>query len=143
MIESPRFSEEQIARMVRATLHKATQPDNGRLQQLMPAIPQKRRWLDWHFSWQRPLATMTVMLIVCLSGFGLYHVNRQPALTSPTVVAITATFTSEPTAAETEPANELTMTSTAVAHQTQPAIATPAPQPTPIAMNNGQLIISN
>ncbi|HRQ41154.1 MAG TPA: hypothetical protein PLD25_24820 [Chloroflexota bacterium] len=122
MIESPHFhDEEQIARLVRGTVQAAGQVDNGRLRQLMPAIPTRRT----RPVWQRQLATACAALLVCLGMFGLYQSNQPGAGGSPTYVAITATFTSEPTATETQ-----TVTSTAVA---QPSLtATPAP-PTPVA----------
>ncbi len=122
MIESPHFQdEEQIARLVRSTVQAAGQMDNGRLRQLMPPIPVRRA----RQVWQRQLATGLAALLVCLGLFGLYQSGQPGAGVSPTYVAITATFTSEPTATETQ-----TVTSTAVA-QTVMA-ATPAP-PTPVA----------
>lgn len=129
MIESPHFQDdEQLARLVRATLHTATQPDNGRLKQLMPPPPSRQRTV-----WFRQLAPACAALLLCLGLFGLYQTS-QPGLpgTVPTYMAITATFTSEPTATEVK---EQAMTSTAVAQQTalaQTPVATPAP-PTPIA----------
>ena len=122
MIESPHFhDEEQIARLVRSTVQAAGQVDNGRLRQLMPPIPVRRA----RRAWQRQLATGLAALLVCLSLFGLYQSNQPGAGALPTAVAITATFTSEPTATERQ-----TVTTTAVA---QTAIAaTPAP-PTPVA----------
>ncbi len=122
MIQSPHFhDEEQIARLVRSTVQAAGQVDNGRLRQLMPAIPTRRQ----RPVWQRQLATACAALLVCLGLFGLYQTSQPGASVSPTYIAITATFTSEPTATETQ-----TVTSTAVA---QTAIAaTPAP-PTPVA----------
>jgi hypothetical protein len=122
MIESPHFhDDEQIARLVRSTVQAAGQVENGRLRQLMPPIPVRRA----RPVWQRQLATGCAALLLCLGLFGLYHSSQPGAGASPTYVAITATFTSEPTATETQ-----TVTSTAVAH---PAIiATPAP-PTPVA----------
>jgi hypothetical protein len=135
MIESPHFpDDEQLARLVRATIHTATQPDNGRLKQLMPPPPTRQRALaGQRIGWAKQLAPVCVTLILCLGLFGLYHTS-QPGVagSAPTYAAITATFTSEPTATEMK-AQE--MTSTAVAQQTalaQTPAATPAP-PTPIA----------
>lgn len=127
MIESPHFSDdEQIARLVRTTLQAATQPDNGRLKQLMPPLPTRRRRLLT--AWQRQLALAGAAMIMCLGLFGLYQTGQQALWpgSAPTQVAITATFTSEPTATATDTA----ATSTAVVLQT--AVATPAP-PTPVA----------
>ncbi len=122
MIESPHFhDDEQIARLVRSTVQAAGQMDNGRLRQLMPPIPVRRT----RPVWQRQLATACAVLVLCLGLFGLYQTSQPGVGASPTYVAITATFTSEPTATETQ-----TVTSTAVAQP--PTIATPAP-PTPVA----------
>jgi uncharacterized iron-regulated membrane protein len=115
MIKSPHFQDdEQIARLVRSTLQVATQVDNGRLKQLMPPAPTRRQRLQR--SWHKQLATACTLFILCLGLFGLYQTG---AKTAATPIAITATFTSEPT---------MTATSTAVANHT----TTPAP-PTPVA----------
>jgi uncharacterized iron-regulated membrane protein len=117
MIQSPQIQDdEQLARLVRSTLQAATQPENGRLKHLMPPPPSRRQRPPR--SWHKQLATACAVLVLCLGLVGLY---QSGARTAATPVAITATFTSEPTMTSTA-------TSTAVAQQT----ATPAP-PTPLA----------
>jgi hypothetical protein len=131
MIESSPFpDDEQIARLVHSTLHAATQPDNGRLKQLMPS-PSARHRKRFPQAWQKQLATVCAALILCLGLFGFYQTSHK-AMWPNSVPKITATFTSEPTATatSTDALADTSATSTAVvSHSTR---ATPAP-PTPIA----------
>lgn len=131
MIESPHLpDEEQVGKLVRTSLQAVTRPDDGRLRQLMPPPPTRGQRL-WA-AWQRPLATLCTMLIFGIALWGLAR-GPQPAAWSPagvTAVAVTATFTTHPTATETEPTAGAT--STAV-HPGTKISATPVPPATPLA----------
>lgn len=125
--------EQQLAGLVRSTLQAATKPDHGRLAQLRPAIPVRpqTRW----GMWQKQGAVICAVLVVCLSLLGVYQLKQgqNGGLFMPTFTAVTATFTSEPTA--TNPA-----TSTAVAGA--PLWVTPLP-PTPVAALPSTTFIRN
>ncbi len=131
-------SEMQMGRAIQQSLHLVTQPTNGRLQQLMPPIPRKRERWQLNLTLQRQIASALVLSILILGGFGWYNATQQNGfLPAPTYVAITATFTSEPTATEANGAATALPTETAVANQQQPNInvnATPPPLATPVAM---------
>lgn len=126
--------EQQVSRLVKQTLQKVGHIDNGRLTQLMPAIPSPKRPF-WHTVASRRLAmaaTTVSLLFVMLLGGWQWVANNQPSLwpSSPTIVAVTATMTHTPKATETQPKP----TETAVAKQNEFGTAlTPAPLPTPIA----------
>ncbi len=128
-------SEMKMGRAIQQTLHVGTQPTNGRLQQLMPAIPQKNKQWGWNLALQRQITSALVLSMLILGGFSWYNATQHNGLLpAPTYVAITATFTSEPTA--TEAKATILPTETAVANQQQPHInvnTTPPPQATPIA----------
>ncbi len=122
--------ERQVGQLVKSTLQQAGTVGNGRLAQLMPAIPQKRRPF-WQSFAPRQLA-MVAMLFVLLLGGWQWFTNEQSALwSSPTAVAVTATMTHTPTATQTQ----IVPTETAVAHQAEPAltITQAPPPPTPVA----------
>ena len=141
-------AEMRMGKLIQHTLHAVTQPTNGRLHQLMPTIPQKRKRWGWNLALQRQVASASVFIMLILGGFGWYNANQQNGLLpAPTYVAITATFTSEPTATEANAAATTLPTETAVANgnvtNQQPNInvnTTPPPLATPIAalsMGNG------
>ena len=146
MIDQPQYSdEEKIAQLVHSTLQSATQTNNQRLKQLMPAIPQngrQRRRLAG--LWSRQFAAICTAVLLCLGLYGFYQSN-QPSNWQPpagTSIAITATFTSEPTA--TDAGQSLALTETAVAIETQAALnPTPAPPATPIAALFNPNLLSN
>ncbi len=145
MINQPHFSdEEEIARLVHSTLHSATQTNNQRLKQLMPEIPQngrQRRRLAG--LWGRQFAAICTAVLFCLGLYGFYQSNQPSAWQSPagTSIAITATFTSEPTA--TDSSQPILLTETAVAIETEAALnPTPVPPPTPIAALFNQNLMS-
>ena len=128
--------ERQVGQLVRQTLQKATAVDNGRLVQLMPAIPQRRRLTRPGFAPRqlgRQLAAVAMLLVLLLGGWQWFN-SGQPSLwpSPPTMVAVTATMTHTPAATKTQ-----TMpTETAVANQIDPEpnfVSTPAPLPTPVA----------
>ena len=122
--------ERQVEQLVKQTLQQVEQPENGRLAQLMPAVPKQKRPF-WHGFAPRQLA-MAAMLFVLLLGSWQWLNKSQPALWPPqaTIVAVTATMTHTPAATETQTAP----TETAVAGQIEPnAMLTPAPPPTPVA----------
>lgn len=123
--------ERQIEQMVRTTLHETTTPENGRLRQLMPQIPQQKRPFAFFTSgWMQQMAAVAVLAIFILGGFSVYRSEQNPIYT-PTLMAATATFTNEPTATVSE---EKAATSTAVAIQPEQLNeVTPAPVATPIA----------
>lgn len=131
--------ELHLAQLVQTTLQTASHVENGRLQKLMPAIPQKRtqKWF-MQLPAQRQLASLCVLALLIFSGMGFYQANFNGGYgtTPPTSLAITATNTVLPTetAVATESATNNEPTSTAVAGQTNPTEPT-APQPaaTPIA----------
>lgn len=136
---SEMHTDTKIAQMVRSTLHAATQPDNRRLAELMPPIPsrQRSRW-TLSLTWQRQLATACVGLLLILGGLGLSHFDRQSGVgPAPTLLAITATYTTEPTNTAVRTATTIAPTATAVAADPatapQPALYAPSPPPTPVA----------
>lgn len=146
MINQPHFSdEEEIARLVNTTLQTATQTNNLRLKQLMPEIPQNgRRRRRLTSLWGRQFAAICTAVLFCLSLYGFYQSNQPSAWQPPagTSIAITATFTSEPTA--TDAGQPIVLTETAVAIETQAALnPTPAPPATPIAALFDQNLLSN
>lgn len=143
-------TEREIGQMVRFTLQTATQPANGRLAQLMPAIPaKKQRWSFTMIGWQRQLAVVTLLVVIFMGSFGVWNGRSQNiwGVPSPTTLAATATSTKDATATiaqkQTTQAEETLaverLTITAVASPSMKATAqayitaTPAPQPTPIA----------
>ncbi|KAA3664880.1 MAG: hypothetical protein DWQ04_03465 [Chloroflexi bacterium] len=135
--EAALASEKAVGRLLRGTLSSVTQPDNGRLRQLMPTLPTQKQRPAFNFSWQRQLASVCVMLILLIGGFGWYESNQNRNLMPlPTFVAITATYTSEPTITNTATTVKATAEPTVTAVSENPAPdfnATPPPNPTPIA----------
>ncbi len=135
--EAALTSEQTVGRSLHSTLSSVTQPDNGRLRQLMPAIPTQKPRTAFNFSWQRRVASVCVMLILVIGGLGWYQSNQNRSMMPlPTFVAITATYTSEPTITNTATTVKATTepTITAVSENPAPAFsATPPPNPTPIA----------
>ncbi|MEZ4589893.1 MAG: hypothetical protein R3D55_01925 [Chloroflexota bacterium] len=132
--------EQQVRQLVRETLTQAGQIENGRLTQLMPALPQKKRPF-WQTLNARPMVNqlaMAAMLFVLLLG-GWHWFNgsnsaiwQTPPTNVATSIAVTATMTNTPTATQTEA--KIVATETAVGQQSAPAIIqTPAPLPTPVA----------
>lgn len=128
--------EQQVRQLVRETLTQAGQIENGRLHQLMPAIPAKKRPF-WQTAIARPMVNqlaMAAMLFVLLLGGWHWFNNESSAIwqTPPTSIAVTATMTNTPTATQTEA--KIVATETAVGQQPAPTIIqTPAPLPTPVA----------
>ena len=128
--------EQQVRQLVRETLTQAGQIENGRLAELMPAIPKKKRPF-WKNAAMRPITSqlaVATMLFVLLLGGWFWFNNNQSAVwqVPPTHVAITATTTNTPTATQTEV--KIMATETAVSKQPAPTmIQTPAPPPTPVA----------
>lgn len=129
--------EQQVRQLVRETLTQVGQIENGRLRQLMPPIPEKKRPF-WPTLITRPMVNqlaMAAMLFVLLLG-GWHWFSHDSAIwqTPPTnvatSVAVTATSTNTPTATQTQ----VFATETAVGQQHAPAnVQTPAPLPTPVA----------
>lgn len=124
--------ERRVGQLVKNALHQACTVENGRLTQLMPAIPKQRRPLSSSFA-PRQLAMVTLLLVLLLGGWQWFN-SGQSALwqSPPTIVAVTATITHTPTATETQ----RVPTETAVASQTEldtNIVITPAPLPTPVA----------
>lgn len=128
--------ERQVGQLVKQTLQKATAVDNGRLVQLMPAIPRHKR-LVWPGvplrQTGRQLAAVAMLLVLLLGSWQWFN-SGQPSLwpSPPTMVAVTATMTHTPAATETQ----TLPTETAVANQIDPEpnfVSTPAPLPTPVA----------
>lgn len=136
-------AERQLGAVVRASLQAATEPGYGRLARLMPAIPKPAAPPVYHRARQRQLALVGLLLLLLLGSLGLrYGQGRQgwqPPL--PTIVAATATQTSEATATLAEAVTSTRVVETAVstvfAAPTNPTAAhaspTPAPLPTPLA----------
>ncbi|VAW31028.1 hypothetical protein MNBD_CHLOROFLEXI01-847 [hydrothermal vent metagenome] len=123
--------ERQVEKLVKGTLHQVGQIENGRLTQLMPAIPKRQPKLAWNGALSRQLAMAAMLFLLLFGGWQWY--NNQPTLwpTQPTHVAVTATLTNTPAPTETQ---VTAPTETAVAKQTVPtAVMTPEPPPTPIA----------
>ena len=129
-------SEQAVGHLLRQTVHEVTQPSNGTLRQLMPAIPGKQSH-QWVFNrpWQRQLASVGMLLILLLGGMGWYESNRSSSMGPvPTFIAITATYTNEPTTTATTTQATAEPVITAVSANPEPAYsATPPPNPTPIA----------
>lgn len=126
--------EQEVRQLVRETLTQVGQIDNGRLTQLMPAIPQKKRPF-WHQpttqQTMRQVAMAAMMFILLLGGWQWFNHSASAVWPqAPTVVAVTATMTHTPTVTQTQ---QVPM-ETAVAHQLAPELRdTPAPLPTPVA----------
>jgi anti-sigma factor RsiW len=122
--------ERRVSQLVKQTLHQAGQIENGRLAQLMPAIP-KQKQLFWPSFALRQLAVVAMLFVLLLGGWQWFN-HDQSAIwpSTPTIVAVTATTTHAPTATETQ----IGPTETAVANPNESAIViTPAPPPTPVA----------
>ncbi|GJM41065.1 MAG: hypothetical protein DHS20C20_13470 [Ardenticatenaceae bacterium] len=138
--------EQQVRQLVRETLNQAGQIENGRLAQLMPAIPKKKRPF-WQELIAQPLvsqlAVAGMMFVLLLGGWHWFNNDGNAVWQmSPTHVAVTATTTNTPTATQTEA--KIVATETAVSQQAAPAIIqTPAPQPTPVAAIPINRILSN
>lgn len=143
-------AERELGQMVRFTLQTATQPTNGRLAHLMPAIPtQKQRRSFTMMGWQRQLAVVTMLVMILMGSMGVWNGRSQNiwGVPSPTTLAATATSTKDATATiaqqqttqaeETVAAERLTVTAVASPPRKATAqayiTATPAPQPTPVA----------
>jgi len=142
-------AEREMGQMLRLTLHTATQPANGRLTQLMPAIPRKKQgWPVMLMGWQRQLAVVGLLIAILFGSFGVWNGRSQNiwSVPSPTTLAATATSTKDATATivqQTTEAEETLagegLTVTAVSSPVKQATAqayitaTPAPQPTPVA----------
>lgn len=134
--------EHELGQLVHSTLAAAAQPP-ANLRQFMPAVPQKtRRPFGLALNWQPQLVPLTLVLFLLLGSLSFY-LRQQRGLwfdSTPTALAITATMTDSPTATMTETRVEQTVnlqTTAVPIHQNQPAvIATPAPNPTPIAALN-------
>ena len=127
--------ERQIGQMVRSTLKQTTMPENGRLRELMPAIPQKkRRGFFLGSSLQKQLVAVAVLAVFFLGSFSIYQAQQSPIYNGdPTLTAATATHTNEPTVTVVKEEQEVA-TSTAVAVQPEAeSSVTPAPIATPIA----------
>ena len=131
--------EQQVRQLVRETLTQVGQIENGRLSQLMPPIPKKKRPFWQNCPQRRPMVTQLAAgrhaIHVLLLGGWHWFDTQQTAVwhTIPTSVAVTATTTNTPTATQTEA--KIEVTETAVSQQPMPIIAiqTPAPPPTPVA----------
>lgn len=127
--------ERQIGQMVRSTLQQTTIAENGRLRELMPAIPKKKT-SNFFFgsTWQKQLVAIAVLAVFFLGSFSIYQSQQTPIYNGlPTLTAATATFTNEPTVTVAKVENEAA-TSTAVASKPEAASSvTPAPIATPIA----------
>ena len=141
--------EREVERLVRETLQQATTPTYGRIPQLMPPIPRQRPYPWRVYTWQRSVAALALVLVLFLGAAGLYQ-SRQAAVThaTPTLAAVTATLTQEPTATLAQLGTvsrgqcsvfsvQCSATGTAAA-QPAPAIqATPVPPPArPPIMSN-------
>ena len=122
--------ERQVGQLVKSTLQQASAVENGRLAQLMPAIPKQKRPF-WNSFAPRQLAMVAMLFVLLLGGWQWFNSEQSALWSSPTAVAVTATMTHTPTATETQ----MVPTETAVANQTKPNIViTPErPPPTPVA----------
>ncbi|MCB8988170.1 MAG: zf-HC2 domain-containing protein [Ardenticatenaceae bacterium] len=137
-------TERQIGGLVRASLQAAAEPGNGRLAQLMPAVPRQPAPTAVWWDRQRQLALVGLLLVVLLGSWGLrFGQGRhgwQPPL--PTSVAVTATNSATATLAEAATSTRVveTAVSTSLASPTAPPATqssispTPIPLPTPIAI---------
>jgi len=100
--------ERVVAAEVRQTIAAATRPDAGRLQQLMPAAPGRRR----HFPllkqmiW-RPAVALALLLVLFLgvlqSDLFLGQPGSDAILSSPSATTLVATATTSPTATQAGP----------------------------------------
>lgn len=137
--------ESHLAQRVRGALHTATRPSPARLQQLMPTPPQPRAVHPlWH-GWQKQLAPLAVALLLLVSTLGVQLAARPGSwlAPAPALLGATATMTQTPTAtlAQTATDRPLPTTQREAAVATLPvverpsssSVATPAPNPTPVA----------
>jgi anti-sigma factor RsiW len=128
--------ERHVGFHVRRTLQRVTQPANGRYRHLMPAIPQKKSWLQISIHAQRQLASLSIVLMLLFVGWSWHESRQQSEIFSlPTAVAVTATYTTEPTATATHAEVTTEPVETAVGHNAALDYSpTPPPHPTPVAV---------
>jgi anti-sigma factor RsiW len=125
-------AELRLSQTVRTTLQTATHISNGRLQRLMPTVPQPsaRRW---RLAGQRQLASVCVLLILFLGSMGMYQARNAPVPAGiPTLLAITATNTQAPTSTAVITQTNAAPTLTAVAVEPVFKVSVPPPAATPI-----------
>lgn len=127
--------EQRLSQLVRTTLQLATEPAPRQLRPFMPPIPRRQTPALLH-GWHKQLAPVLLLLMLLLGGLGW---NARPqtnwATTNPMLLVLTATTTNTPTATASAPTLPTQLpTSTAVAASPNKQIATPAPNPTPLAL---------
>lgn len=127
-------AERRVGQLVKITLQQATSVENGRLVQLMPAIPKRKSlvWLGFGFA-PRQVAMVAMLFLLVLGGWQ-WLTGNVPSInsTEATIVAVTATMTHTPTATETQTV-ENEAAETAVSSQPEPPIIILTPAPTPVA----------
>lgn len=126
--------ERALGRGVRDALAAVTRPPAGQpppnLARFMPPLRPRRRFWPAVLDYQRPLATLGVLLLILLGSFSLRPTGSGAdwSLPSATALSATATATTAPT---------LTVTGTAggdaLTPDRTPAVLTPFPAATPIA----------
>ncbi len=65
--------ERQVAQLVKGTLRQTSQIDNGRLAQLMPAMPKRHAKRTWNVALSRQLAMVTMLVLLLLAGWQWQH----------------------------------------------------------------------
>jgi anti-sigma factor RsiW len=131
--------QSQIGQAVRSTLGVVTQPPTGRLGQLMPTARAQRSFFSFGFIWQKQMASLCLFIVLLLGSLSLPLAKQRQAWNgpSPTLLAVTATMTEEPTAtvAIIKMTRTIAPTNTAIAATSShnAATITPALVATPVA----------
>jgi hypothetical protein len=91
-------NEREIGALVRTTLRATTHPDEARLRQLMPAIPQKSRQGRTATNWTTRLAPALVLLIVIVGSLLMTAPDSKRSMSIFFPATVTAPSTNTPTA---------------------------------------------
>ena len=126
--------EQRLEQLVRSTLHLVTEPAPRQLRPLMPPIPRTQT-PSLLRGWQKQLAPIALLLMLMLGGLG-WNARQQTnwSTNPPMLLVMTATTTNTPTVTATQMPPTQMPTSTAVANSPANHVATPAPNPTPLAL---------
>ncbi|MCA9997156.1 MAG: zf-HC2 domain-containing protein [Anaerolineales bacterium] len=127
-------NEQRLGQLVRSTLHAATEPAPRQLRPFMPPIPRRQTPSLLH-GWQKQLAPIVLLLMLLLGGMGWNARQQSNGFSNnPMLLVMTATTTNTPTVTATKAPPTQMPTSTAIAISTDDHVATPAPNPTPLAL---------
>ena len=102
--------ERQLMQLVGGTLSAVPSPTHARLMRHMPAPPKARRTLT-HL-WQRAATVVAMAVFLLVGGFAMRPVGSTAVMASPaaSLVALTATATTQPTSTPTQLAQHAIVT---------------------------------